>query len=273
MSPYIDKFSSFGTYPKRFIARFFYTLMDVGFESGWLGRKVVKLIRQIIPFTSEETIVDAKRFGLRWRLYPHDNYGEKVILIRPYNWERKPQRWILDRVKSEFFFIDIGANCGVYALRVSQKMKQGKVVAIEPGPTVLERLRFNVELNSLSLVTVLGCAVGDITGTVGFSEAHSLDLSQVSCDGPISVEMRTLLEIVEAEKFSRLDAIKVDVEGYEDRVLGPFLYHAPESLLPGIIVAEHILSDSWELDWISQAKSRDYRERDRSRKDLLLIRE
>lgn len=85
--------------------------------------------------------------------------------------------------------------------------------------------------------------------------------------------MRTLFEIVKAEGFTKLDAIKVDVEGYEDRVLYPFLREAPESLLPGIIVAEHISSDLWEKDWIAQAEIRGYRELDRKGMNLLLVHE
>lgn len=271
MSNLIDNSSPFGTHPKKFFAKIFYMLISIISRLGWPGRKVIGLLRRAGPLTSKETIIDVKRFGLRWRLYPHDNFGEAVVLLKSNSWERKSQDWILDRIDSDFFFIDVGANCGVYALRASRKMRHGKVIVIEPSPTVLERLRFNAKLNAGYPVTVLGCAVGQSAGTVGFSEARNLDQSHMSCDGSIKVEMRTLSEIIEAEGFERLDAVKVDVEGYEDRVLGPFLREAPESLLPGIIVAEYTLRDLWEMDWIAQAAIRGYREQDRCSMNILLV--
>lgn len=247
--------------------------MNASLDRGWLGRRLFGRLRRLEPFLFGETIVDTQRFGLRWRLYQADNGGEKVVLLRPHRWERVEQGWILDCARSNFAFIDIGANCGVYALRAARAAKEGKIVAIEPNPTVLARLRFNARLNPDYPVRILGCAVGDRTGTARFSAPEALDLGRVTCDGPMEVEMRTLLDILKAEGFEKLDALKVDVEGYEDRVLAPFLAEAPDRLLPRIIVVEHVTGHRWQIDWIVQATKRGYRERDRTGKNLLFVRE
>ena len=57
-----------------------------------------------------------------------------------------------------------------------------------------------------------------------------------------------------------MSALKVDVEGFEDRVLAPFLGEAPDSLLPETIIAEHTWSEHWAEDWRQIADRRGYRE-------------
>ena len=64
------------------------------------------------------------------------------------------------------------------------------------------------------------------------------------------------------------------MEGFEDRVLDPFLRGAPDRLLPRMIVAEHSWSGSWESDWMSRAASRGYREHARTRQsNVILVRQ
>ena len=76
--------------------------------------------------------------------------------------------------------------------------------------------------------------------------------------------MRPLLDIVRHEKLDRLSALKVDVEGFADRVLAPFLGEAPDSLLPETIIAELIWREHGAEDWRQTAARRGYRERART---------
>ncbi len=85
-------------------------------------------------------------------------------------------------------------------------------------------------------------------------------MTAIDASGAIEAEMHPLLDIVRDEGLDRLSALKVDVEGFEDRVLGPFLTGAPESLLPEIVIAEHTWSAQWAEDWRQAADRRGYRE-------------
>ena len=137
-----------------------------------------------------------------------------------------------------------------------------------------QRLTFNASINSASDICILGCAVGDRNGKAGLLEGErNLGETRVSDRGPIEIEIRTLMDIATAEKLERIDAIKVDVEGFEDRVLDPFFRDAPESLLPRIVVAERSWSGDWETDWLARAAARGYRERTHAGKgNIILIR-
>ena len=52
---------------------------------------------------------------------------------------------------------------------------------------------------------------------------------------------KTLLSLAREEGYSKIDAIKLDIEGAEDLVLDPFLSTAPRALWPRLIVMEFAL--------------------------------
>src|SRR5207244_8348787 len=56
----------------------------------------------------------------------------------------------------------------------------------------------------------------------------------------IRVPSLRLLRILEEASVARVDALKIDVEGYEDRVLIPFFREAPRTLWPAPVVIEHL---------------------------------
>ena len=91
------------------------------------------------------------------------------------------------------------------------------MIAIEPQPLMLERLQYNARVNSIRLDHVLECVVGCQSGTAMLKlDERNLGRSRVSDTGSLNVKMKTLLEIVRSAGLSRIDAIKVDVEGYEE---------------------------------------------------------
>lgn len=62
-------------------------------------------------------------------------------------------------------FWDIGANIGFYTLLASRRVgAQGRVVAFEPTPATVARLRQHVTQNDCANVTVLPCALGHAPG-------------------------------------------------------------------------------------------------------------
>ncbi len=271
----VDDTSPFGRYGPGILHRRFHASMNQIYKAGWLGRRVFGRLRWLERFCLSRTrdIVDGERFGLNWRLYRRGNVSDSRLLLRPDAFEPIEIGTVLDRVEPGFVFLDIGANCGFYSLRVARALAgTGRVIAIEPHPGVRRRLEFNAGLNSDCDIRILGCAVGDRKGTAALAEGkRNLGETRVSDEGSIAVEMRTLLEIVADENLERIDAIKVDVEGFEDRVLAPFFRDAPESLLPQTIVAERTGSDSWETDWTIDAARRGYREIERSTRANVIL--
>ncbi len=127
--------------------------------------------------------------------------------------------------------VDIGANIGAHTLTLGRVVGQnGSVLAFEPNPLVRSVLERNVALNKLNSVRVFGCALGEKTGMLPLrvpkpdsAEYSNMGLaSLVALETPhdlVDVPVRTLDEVFEESGLNRLDVVKIDVQGYECRVL------------------------------------------------------
>jgi FkbM family methyltransferase len=127
--------------------------------------------------------------------------------------------------------IDVGAHVGLYALLAAHAAPAGRVLAIEPVPATLQRLRRNVALNGLQNVECLGVAASDAAGE---ATMHIPRNSLIPCSAGISAESfrswadkysaivvktETLDRLVEARSFHRVDLLKIDTEGTEACIL------------------------------------------------------
>jgi hypothetical protein len=88
----------------------------------------------------------------------------------------------------------------------------------------------------------------------------------------IRVPSLRLLRILQEAGVSSVDALKIDVEGYEDRVLISFFKEAPQALWPRAVVIEHLSKDEWQADCIADMVSRGYAIAGRTRSNTLLSR-
>jgi len=124
--------------------------------------------------------------------------------------------------------VDVGAHHGYYTLLASGKVgNQGKVLAIEPSPRERERLNLHLRINRCWNVEVESYALGETEGT---AELNLVLGSENGCnslrkpDGAQEIEMvpvsvRPLDRVLEERDFTRIDLLKLDVEGAELSVL------------------------------------------------------
>jgi FkbM family methyltransferase len=115
----------------------------------------------------------------------------------------------------DFVCLDIGANIGVKSLYLSKHCSEGRVVAVEAGTTVAECLQTNIAANSITNVVAMHAAVGSEVGTMHFYE----DSAWGHVGEGIAVEAVTLDEVVRRNGLSRVDFVKIDVEGAELPIL------------------------------------------------------
>ncbi len=125
--------------------------------------------------------------------------------------------------------IDVGAYIGFYALLAAHANPKGQIFAFEPVPKTYQRLLTNIDLNGVSNIESVGCAVGDYEGITEFYCGTS-DLSLVSgrCRDftgsfgdvrTMSVPLITLDTYLAKNHVARVDLIKIDTETTEDQVL------------------------------------------------------
>jgi Methyltransferase FkbM domain len=88
----------------------------------------------------------------------------------------------------------------------------------------------------------------------------------------IRVPSWRLQHILDEAGVSKVDALKIDVEGFEDRVLTGFFMEARPALWPRAVVIEHLSRDQWQKDCIADMLARGYAEAGRTRSNTLLLR-
>jgi FkbM family methyltransferase len=125
--------------------------------------------------------------------------------------------------------IDVGANTGWHTLLMARLVgPHGRVLAIEPNPSVRENLARNTRLNQLTQVEIIGCAFGETPGTLDFLALDANDSASASAhvvwtdnarSGAIRVDASTLDGVAAERQLSRIDLIKIDAEGYEWPIL------------------------------------------------------
>jgi FkbM family methyltransferase len=140
---------------------------------------------------------------------------------------------LLNRILSpEMVVFDVGANQGEYAVFMAKRVMRGRLLAFEPVPLIYQQLTQNIELNSFSNVITFNYGLMDEIGdrpmyTSDDHEIHgsfneglaSVFASDYRRDPVAQLSFRTLDAVVEEQKLSRIDLIKIDVEGAELYVL------------------------------------------------------
>jgi FkbM family methyltransferase len=201
--------------------------------------------------------IDAEHLGLKMRLH-HDggNYSEKKFLLHAHQYDRQELAHLLRHDRPQLHFADVGANAGIYSFIVKARRPDARILAFEPDARYCRRMEFNVRTNGFRDFHVIEAAVGAVRGRGRLSLSHATMLSD---DDAVDVDVVTLNDTLREKGFARLDALKIDVEGYEDRILFPFFEQAPAALRPGIMVIEHYHRQSWERDCLELCATHGYR--------------
>ena len=221
--------------------------------------------------------VDVQYQGASFRFYHQASATERGALFNPdYNIEE------LDFLRAHTpdggVFVDVGANVGTYAMVLARHVGAGgKVIAIEPHPITHARLAFNRTASNFGHVVLVAAAAGPSDGelmieTDGDNLGASHIVSGDRAGHAIKVPSLRLQRILDDAGVSHVDALKIDVEGFEDRVLTGFFKQAPSSLWPRAVVIEHLSHNEWLDDCIADMRARGYTEVGKTRSNTLLLR-
>lgn len=194
--------------------------------------------------------LDVTQWGLKLRLLPRGNMSDAKLLFAPQFFDRAELLWLARVLQPGSVFVDVGANAGIYSFWAHHCMQgRGRIVAVEPDPEMRRRLRFNLDSNGLDDVHVAPVALSDRQGTaelfVNLAQRgeNTLALEEARAAGgersALTVALDTLLHLLQSRGVTRVDALKIDIEGHEPPVLRHFYAHAPESLWPRLVIVEH----------------------------------
>lgn len=186
-----------------------------------------RLMNRFAPRYSEPHPLQTKAFGLLYVADVSDFIDRAIYYLGAYapgelSFLAHTALFLKSRRGSVNFF-DVGANVGQHSLFMSRLVN--RVDAFEPSPTALDRFRRNVQRNGITNICIHPVALGDEdkiatlgSGFPGNSGSRSLNWSL-----PLQPVSRVQVENGEAyfnrQRVPRVDLLKIDVEGYEKRVL------------------------------------------------------
>ena len=151
------------------------------------------------------------------RLYWYGKVGHEPETFLPW----------LKAAKNAEVVLDIGANTGLYSLGAAASNANSQVFAFEPLPRVAELARANAALNPTFNIEVCEVAVCDKEGNAVLHDpggdqpaSASLRSDFLDCEQTeINVRALRIDDFVSEKNLTKVDLIKLDVEGIEELAL------------------------------------------------------
>ena len=165
----------------------------------------------------------------RWgsELWLHPRYHLDFTIIAFGYYDKALHRYIDRNVSDGMTCFDIGGNIGAVATHLARKVGEtGHVHAFEPVPALRARLEKNLARNGCEArVTVHPLAMSHRTGEAHLSiarvDADNQGLASLVASGnerltsTVTVQTATLDDFVTARRITRIDFIKMDIQGAE----------------------------------------------------------
>jgi FkbM family methyltransferase len=125
-------------------------------------------------------------------------------------------------LKPDMVFVDVGANMGEYTLFAAKRLIKGKVLSFEPLPSIRDVFIENIKLNGFKNIEVYPFGLSaqeEILEIHEFEDVHeglaTLYPGNRRSKASVKVQLKKFDDIARQAGLSRIDFIKVDIEGGE----------------------------------------------------------
>jgi FkbM family methyltransferase len=196
----------------------------------------------------------------RARLRPHgyelqlalDNWMERYAFFTRHFYEPATILTLQRCLRPGYLFVDVGANVGMVSLVAARLVAEsGQVLAFEPNVAVADKFEAAIEANGIGNIRVFRTALGDEEGNSRLDATAQHGTASLRADVGVLVPVRRGDEFIKDLPDERRVFVKIDVEGYEHRVLAGF-----RSLLARHGVAFLVeITDAWLRELGSSAQA------------------
>lgn len=177
-----------------------------------LGLRALKTRRFVLDRTTRD--------GTRLMHRPHD----QCIIDEVYDQQAYGSE---ERFLPGETVVDLGAHIGAFACLAARRVgPSGRVIACEPAPDTAALLKENLARNGFTWAEVRETAVGETEGSVELYVAEKASdnpaantLRPITGRRPVKVRLTTLDKLAAEAGLSRIDHLKIDIEGSELRAL------------------------------------------------------
>lgn len=172
----------------------------------------------------QPAIRDVTRWGIKFTLDISDYVG----WLAYYEIDDVSQDRLMEVCKPGYVVFDVGVNIGITALKFSGKVGAlGRVIGFEPDKLNYSKFLKNAALNEFKNLEVHNIGLSDHDERVLLCSPNPSNRGEnrvapkdfIASETMSPVALVTLDEFVKKFDLDRLDLIKIDVEGYEMRVI------------------------------------------------------
>jgi FkbM family methyltransferase len=181
-------------------------------------RRLVKLLFNKQIASAEDVVVRGK-FDCQY-LLPNlqENVGFDILVNGIY--ETETVAFLRRIIPAKGVYMDLGANVGAILIPLCKTRGDINAIGVEAAPWIYKYVEHNILLNQLANVRLLNNALFDQDNiSLDFYSPHDKygkgSLSPVFSKEGVKVMTKKVDTIVKEFSLSRVDAIKIDVEGFE----------------------------------------------------------
>jgi FkbM family methyltransferase len=212
---------------------------------------LLNFLRQLFKFKPFELLLTkftvGKEFGTFFTLLPPNHYqyakksyrqanregvnyfldiSDTVDWYIYFGFKEASREKLFSLVKKSDVVIDIGANVGNVSLGFSKLVGEtGKIYSFEPDPLNFKRFKKNVDLNHFKNIETLNFGLGNKKGSFSIVVHDELNrgmnrlVENAPSENTVLCEVLVLDDFISQNKVNKVDLIKIDVEGFEKKVL------------------------------------------------------
>ena len=184
-----------------------------------------RLTKHLVSVGKAKKFISGITYTDRGILFNFDtrNYIEYKLFAEGY-YEKEVTLLMQNYVEPGDTVMDIGANIGVHSLNLSKMVgTSGKVYAFEPIPFLREKLEENRILNRFTNISIQPIALSDANYAIktAFGQNANNGTFFIENDATGETEIKCVKgdDWVNEQQLDSLKLIKIDVEGFEYKVL------------------------------------------------------
>jgi FkbM family methyltransferase len=171
-------------------------------------------------------------------------FVEQWYLFAPQLYDYQEIAFMRRKLRPGDTFVDVGAHIGFYTFAAASLVgPTGTVVAVEADPQNFARLRETGRRNRIGNVRFLNVGVSDRRerlvlrlNETGNRGGHSFLYGEGRRG--VEIECEPLLELLLKEETGWIRGAKLDIEGFEHKVLSAFFRNAEEWMFPEFLIIE-----------------------------------
>jgi FkbM family methyltransferase len=196
------------------------------------GQLIYALNRWLLPRAESECVVETE-MHLGYRMMVDLRTLTEAQVAYTHDYDTQEIRSCLRLLPADSVILDVGANIGFWTVPMALMLNaEGQIHAFEPLPGNCNRLRENVTLNGIEhFVHIHEMGLSDEPATLEISLREDFARGSQTGNAAIVIDetdrqfrcttiaVDTLDDIFDSLHVTRLDFVKIDIEGHEDRFL------------------------------------------------------